>query len=187
MATTNPPVIQPASTSFRPASRLSRFGRSILPYLYLVPAFVVMGIVVSIYQVIISFATSKPDLLLGMNSPSLNESDFRTTKRFDRRLMVRTHFTGSCLQLWWAITNVLVHVPRAVVSLLNVRQYSNASIAPSSPFVILPGHRHLAQYLRRAVWGDEPAPDAIFADILGGTEGCRGVHPTIPWRSPRCR
>ena len=107
-----------------------RLSRTALPYLYLLPAFLVMGIITFyplIYQVIISFTNFETkDLLLGMRSPNLenvglkNYVDIVTgglpVQNFDfLRVLV--------YNLWWAVTNVAVHVPAGVVIavLLNVK------------------------------------------------------------------
>jgi arabinogalactan oligomer / maltooligosaccharide transport system permease protein len=99
-------------------------------YIYLVPAFVVMAIVTFyplIYQVIISFTDFQTkDLLKGIASPTLkfiglkNYIDIITgglpVQNFE-------FFRVLIYNFWWAITNVMVHVPAGVLIavLLNVK------------------------------------------------------------------
>jgi arabinogalactan oligomer/maltooligosaccharide transport system permease protein len=91
-------------------------------YVYLVPAFIVMGIITFyplIYQVIISFTNFETKhLLRGLQSPDLqfiglkNYIDILTgglpVQNFE-------FFRVLIFNLWWAITNVLVHVPAGVL------------------------------------------------------------------------
>ena len=54
----------------------SNFSKAIIPYMYLLPAFIVMGVITFyplIYQVIVSFTDFQTkDLRLGLASPALN-------------------------------------------------------------------------------------------------------------------
>jgi arabinogalactan oligomer / maltooligosaccharide transport system permease protein len=96
--------------------------RAILPYLYLVPAFIVMSVITFyplIYQVIVSFTNFETrHLLLGLSDPNLefiglkNYSDILTgglpVQNFEFFRVLTYNF-------WWAITNVAVHVPAGVL------------------------------------------------------------------------
>jgi len=96
--------------------------KAILPYLYLVPAFAVMAVITFyplIYQLIVSFTDFQTkDLRFGLASPELhfiglkNYVDILTgglpVQNFDFVRVLVFNF-------WWALTNVLVHVPAGVV------------------------------------------------------------------------
>jgi arabinogalactan oligomer/maltooligosaccharide transport system permease protein len=102
----------------------SRTGirKAILPYLYLVPAFAVMAVITFyplIYQLIVSFTDFQTkDLRFGLASPELNFIGFKNyidiltgglpVQNFEFLRVLIYNF-------WWAITNVLVHVPAGVV------------------------------------------------------------------------
>ena len=110
-------------------SRQNRMRRAVLPYLYLLPAFAVMGVITFyplIYQVIISFTDFQTkDLLLQLNSPKLNVVGFQNyIDIFTGGLPVQNFefFRILTYNLWWAVTNVMVHVPAGVLIavLLNV-------------------------------------------------------------------
>ncbi|HEY6074323.1 MAG TPA: hypothetical protein VIV15_13280, partial [Anaerolineales bacterium] len=110
-------------------ARQTKLRKAILPYMYLLPAFVVMGVITFyplIYQIIISFTDFQTkDLLLQLRSPKLNYVGFQNyieiftgglpTTNFDFFRVLTYNF-------WWAITNVMVHVPAGVLIavLLNV-------------------------------------------------------------------
>ncbi|NWG07357.1 MAG: sugar ABC transporter permease [Chloroflexi bacterium] len=98
------------------------FRRAILPYLYLVPAFAVMSVITFyplIYQVIISFTDFQTkDLRFGLASPELNFIGFKNyTDILTGGLPVQNfNFTRVLVyNFWWAITNVMVHVPAGVL------------------------------------------------------------------------
>ncbi|MEN6436794.1 MAG: sugar ABC transporter permease [Anaerolineaceae bacterium] len=113
-----------------PAKPKKRLGQSFLPYLYLLPAFAVMGVVTFyplIYQVIISFSDfATKDLLLQLRSPDLHWIGIQNyidiiigglpVQNFNFVRVLAYNF-------WWAITNVMVHVPAGVLiaTLLNVK------------------------------------------------------------------
>jgi arabinogalactan oligomer/maltooligosaccharide transport system permease protein len=113
-----------------PAKHKKRSGQSFLPYLYLLPAFAIMGVVTFyplVYQVIISFSDfSTKDLLLQLNSPDLHWIGIQNyidiiigglpVQNFNFVRVLVYNF-------WWAITNVMVHVPAGVLiaTLLNVK------------------------------------------------------------------
>jgi arabinogalactan oligomer / maltooligosaccharide transport system permease protein len=100
----------------------SKIKHNLLPYYYLVPAFLIMGVITFyplIYQVIISFTNFETkDLLLGLNSPSLkfiglkNYIDILTgalpVENFKFFRVLEFNF-------WWAISNVFLHVPAGVM------------------------------------------------------------------------
>ncbi|HEY4692347.1 MAG TPA: sugar ABC transporter permease [Bellilinea sp.] len=104
--------------------------RALQPYIYLLPAFLVLGVITFyplVYQVIISFTDFQTkDLLLGLNSPKLQFIGLQNYKEiifgglpvqnFD---FVRVLFYN----LWWAVSNVVLHVPAGVLIavLLNVK------------------------------------------------------------------
>ncbi|PKN98252.1 MAG: sugar ABC transporter permease [Chloroflexi bacterium HGW-Chloroflexi-4] len=113
-----------------PIKRKFNFKKSFLPYLYLLPAFIVLGVITFyplIYQVIISFTDFQTkDLLLGLNSPKLNQIGLQNyidiitgglpVQNFD-------FFRVLTYNVWWALTNVMVHVPAGVLIavLMNVK------------------------------------------------------------------
>jgi arabinogalactan oligomer/maltooligosaccharide transport system permease protein len=110
--------------------RPTAFRRAFLPYLYLLPAFLVMGVITFyplIYQVIISFTDfSTKDLLLQLNSPKLQQIGLKNyIDIFTGGLPVQNFdfFRVLTYNLWWAITNVMLHVPAGVLvaTLLNIR------------------------------------------------------------------
>jgi arabinogalactan oligomer/maltooligosaccharide transport system permease protein len=116
------------SMPFKKSSSAQR--RALLPYLYLLPAFAVMGVITFyplIYQVIISFSDfSTKDLFLQLDSPKLNWIGFKNyTDIFFGGLPVQDFDFLRVLvyNLWWAVTNVIVHVPAGVLIavLMNVK------------------------------------------------------------------
>ncbi len=93
-----------------------------LAYLYLVPAFAVMAVITFyplIYQVIISFTNFETKhLLRGLASPDLQWIGLDNyVKIITGGLPVQNFefFRVLVYNLWWAITNVLVHVPAGVL------------------------------------------------------------------------
>jgi arabinogalactan oligomer / maltooligosaccharide transport system permease protein len=105
------------------------FRKGGLPYLYLAPAFIVMGIITFyplIYQFIISFSDFQTkDLLLGLSSPKLQWIGFQNyVEIFTGGLPVQNFefFRVLTYNFWWAITNVAVHVPAGILIavLLNI-------------------------------------------------------------------
>jgi arabinogalactan oligomer/maltooligosaccharide transport system permease protein len=96
--------------------------KAITPYLYLVPAFTVMTVITFyplIYQVIVSFTDFQTkDLRFGLASPQLNYIGFQNyidiltgglpVQNFEFVRVLVYNF-------WWAITNVMVHVPAGVL------------------------------------------------------------------------
>ncbi len=104
--------------------------RALLPYIYLLPAFLVMGVITFyplLYQVVISFTNFETKhLLRGLASPDLkfigvqNYVDIFTgglpVQNFNFLRVLGFNF-------WWAISNVAVHVPAGVLIavLLNQR------------------------------------------------------------------
>lgn len=119
-----------ASTADQTQSRGLRFRRAILPYLYLLPAFLVMGVITFYplgYQVVLSFTDfATKDLFFGMSSPELNNVGFQNyIDIITGGLPVQNFefFRVLVYNLWWAITNVMLHVPAGVLIavLLNVK------------------------------------------------------------------
>ncbi|MBM3144864.1 MAG: sugar ABC transporter permease [Chloroflexi bacterium] len=107
-----------------------RLQRAILPYIYLLPAFIVMSIITFyplIYQVILSFTNFETrHLLLGMASPELDNVGVRNyIDIITGGLPVQNFefFRVLVYNIWWAISNVAVHVPAGVLIavLLNVK------------------------------------------------------------------
>jgi arabinogalactan oligomer / maltooligosaccharide transport system permease protein len=97
-------------------------GRALLPYLYMTPAFIVMGVITFyplIYQLIISFSDfGLKDLLLGLSSPKLQWIQFKNyTDIITGGLPVQNFdfFRVLTYNFWWAITNVMVHVPAGIL------------------------------------------------------------------------
>lgn len=112
------------------SSRSAKFKRAALPYLYLIPAFFVMTVITFyplIYQVIVSFTDFQTkDLRFGLASEALNFIGLQNyidillgglpVQNFEFFRVLTYNF-------WWAITNVMVHVPAGVLIavLLNVQ------------------------------------------------------------------
>jgi arabinogalactan oligomer/maltooligosaccharide transport system permease protein len=98
------------------------FRAAILPYLYLAPAFIVMGVITFyplVYQLIISFSDFQlKDLLHGLASPTLHWIGFQNyVQIFTGGLPVQDFdfFRVLTYNFWWAITNVMVHVPAGIL------------------------------------------------------------------------
>lgn len=99
-----------------------------LPYLYIFPAFLIMGVITFyplIYQVIISFTNfESKHLLLGLKSPELEFIGFKNyIDIFTAALPVENFNFFRVLEFnfWWALSNVFLHVPAGVLiaTLLN--------------------------------------------------------------------
>ena len=93
-----------------------------LPYMYLVPAFAVMAVITFyplIYQLIISFTDFQTkDLRFGLASPQLHYIGFKNyIDILTGGLPVQNFefFRVLIYNFWWAITNVMVHVPAGVL------------------------------------------------------------------------
>jgi arabinogalactan oligomer/maltooligosaccharide transport system permease protein len=102
--------------------RKSIFQSAALPYLYLIPAFIVMGVITFyplIYQIIISFTDfESKHLLLGLRSPELNFIGLKNyIDIFTAALPVENFNFFRVLEFnfWWAISNVMLHVPAGVL------------------------------------------------------------------------
>jgi arabinogalactan oligomer/maltooligosaccharide transport system permease protein len=100
----------------------TKIKRNLLPYYYLVPAFLIMGVITFyplIYQVIISFTDfATKDLLLGLNSPTLKFIGFKNyIDIFTGALPVDNFNFFRVLEFnfWWALSNVFLHVPAGVL------------------------------------------------------------------------
>ena len=106
----------------KPKPTGSKANQSNLAYWYLVPAFAVMTVITFyplIYQVIISFTNFETKHLLnGLASPDLlfiglkNYIDILTGSLPVQNFQF---FRVLTYNLWWAITNVMVHVPAGVL------------------------------------------------------------------------
>ena len=99
-----------------------RMRRAMLPYVYLLPAFLVMSVITFyplIYQVIISFTDFQTkDLLLQLKSPNLNNVGFQNyIDIITGGLPVQNFefFRVLTYNIWWALTNVLLHVPAGIL------------------------------------------------------------------------
>ena len=102
--------------------RKARRRRASLPYFYLLPAFLVMGVITFyplVYQVIISFTDFQTkDLLLQLASPKLSWIGVQNYKDIiTGGLPVQNFefFRVLTYNIWWATTNVMVHVPAGVL------------------------------------------------------------------------
>src|SRR5215216_7929888 len=96
--------------------------KAMLPYLYLLPAFAVMAVITFyplIYQIIVSFTDFQTkDLRFGLASPVLNYVGFKNyIDILTGGLPVQNFefFRVLIYNFWWAITNVMVHVPAGIV------------------------------------------------------------------------
>ncbi|RJP56194.1 MAG: sugar ABC transporter permease [Anaerolineaceae bacterium] len=105
-----------------PAKRRTQIRRAALPYLYLLPAFLVMGVITFyplVYQFIISFTNfDTTHLLLGLKSPDLKIIGFKNyVDIFTASLPVENFnfFRVLIFNFWWAISNVALHVPTGVL------------------------------------------------------------------------
>jgi arabinogalactan oligomer / maltooligosaccharide transport system permease protein len=102
--------------------RRARMQRAVLPYLYLLPAFLVMGVITFyplVYQFIISFTNfDTTHLLLGLKSPDLQFIGFKNyVDILTGALPVENFnfFRVLLFNFWWAISNVVLHVPAGVL------------------------------------------------------------------------
>jgi len=100
----------------------SSVSKAALPYLYLLPAFLVMGVITFyplIYQVIVSFTDFQTkDLRLGLASPVLHYIGLKNyIDILTGGLPVQNFefFRVLIYNFWWAITNVAVHVPAGIL------------------------------------------------------------------------
>src|SRR5215207_3224431 len=96
--------------------------KALTPYLYLVPAFAVMAVIVFyplVYQIIVSFTDFQTkDLRYGLASPELNYIGFKNyIDILTGGLPVQNFefFRVLIFNFWWALKNVMVHVPAGVV------------------------------------------------------------------------
>ncbi len=110
------------TTEMSRSTKRANFRRTMLPYMYLIPAFLVMGVITFyplVYQVIVSFTNFETrHLLKGLASPDLlnvgvqNYIDIITgglpVQNFE-------FFRVLVYNFWWAISNVAVHVPAGVI------------------------------------------------------------------------
>ena len=121
---------EPMATISVSAKHKTDFRRAFIPYLYLLPAFVVLGVITFyplIYQVIISFTDFQTkDLLLGLNSPKLKFIGLQNYKDiiFGGLPVQNFEFLRVLVyNFWWAITNVILHVPAGVLiaTLMNTK------------------------------------------------------------------
>jgi len=110
--------------------KTAEFYRAALPYLYLIPAFVLMGIITFyplVYQIIISFTNFETKhLLKQLADPTLEFIGLQNyIDIFTGGLPVQNFafFRVLTYNFWWAISNVAVHVPAGVLIavLLNIQ------------------------------------------------------------------
>jgi len=99
-----------------------KLRQPITPFLYLLPAFLVMGVITFyplLYQVVLSFTNFETrHLLLAFKSPDLEFIGLNNYKQIiDGSLPVQNFdfFRVLTYNFWWAITNVMVHVPAGVL------------------------------------------------------------------------
>jgi arabinogalactan oligomer / maltooligosaccharide transport system permease protein len=102
--------------------RKTDMRKAITPYLYLVPAFAVMAVITFyplIYQLIVSFTDFQTkDLRYGLASPELNYIGIKNyIDILTGGLPVQNFefFRVLIYNFWWALTNVMVHVPAGVL------------------------------------------------------------------------
>ncbi|MBC8504060.1 MAG: sugar ABC transporter permease [Anaerolineales bacterium] len=119
-----------SATAQMKIKKRSNLKRAIFPYLYLLPAFIVMSVITFyplIYQVILSFTNFETKhLMLGMASPDLENVGIQNYKDIvTGGLPVQNFefFRVLVYNIWWAVSNVAVHVPAGVfiAVLLNVK------------------------------------------------------------------
>jgi len=110
------------TTATTRSTKRANFRRSALPYMYLVPAFLVMGVITFyplVYQVIVSFTNFETrDLLKGLASPTLQNVGFQNyIDIITGQLPVQNFefFRVLVYNFWWAISNVAVHVPAGII------------------------------------------------------------------------
>ncbi|MBI5932605.1 MAG: sugar ABC transporter permease [Chloroflexi bacterium] len=96
--------------------------RAALPYYYLLPAFILMGVITFyplIYQVIISFTDFQTkDLLKQLSSPELKYVGIQNYVEIVMGGLPVQNFEFFRIltyNLWWAVTNVMVHVPAGIL------------------------------------------------------------------------
>jgi arabinogalactan oligomer / maltooligosaccharide transport system permease protein len=113
---------KPVAGNMERSTRRANFRRTILPYLYLVPAFLVMGVVTFyplVYQVIVSFTDFQTKhLLLGLASPDLQNVGLKNyIDIFTGGLPVQNFefFRVLTYNFWWALSNVAIHVPAGII------------------------------------------------------------------------
>ena len=102
--------------------KISKFRKGALPFLYLIPAFLVMGIVTFYplaYQVRISFTNFETrHLLQGLASPDLKNIGIQNyIDIITGGLPVQNFefFRVLVYNFWWAISNVALHVPAGII------------------------------------------------------------------------
>ncbi len=96
--------------------------KALLPYYYLLPAFILMGVITFyplIYQVIISFTDFQTkDLLKQLSSPELKYVGIQNYVEIVMGGLPVQNFEFFRIltyNLWWAVTNVMVHVPAGIL------------------------------------------------------------------------
>jgi len=96
--------------------------KAMIPYLYLLPAFAVMAVITFyplIYQMIVSFTDFQTkDLRFGLASPELHFIGLKNyVDILTGGLPVQNFefFRVLIYNFWWAITNVMLHVPVGIV------------------------------------------------------------------------
>ena len=111
-----------SSSMIAQTKRKADFKRVVTPYLYLVPAFAIMAVITFyplVYQVIISFTDFQTkDLLKGLASENLNQIGLQNyIDILTGGLPVQNFnfFRVLTYNLWWAVTNVILHVPAGIV------------------------------------------------------------------------
>jgi arabinogalactan oligomer/maltooligosaccharide transport system permease protein len=182
--------------------RSAKIKRAIWPYLYLIPAFLVMTIITFyplIYQVILSFTNFETKhLMQGLASPDLEYVGFQNYEDIvTGGLPVQNFefFRVLIYNLWWAVTNVMVHVPAGVLIavLLNTpglwfkRIYRAVYILPVvvPPLVVATVWRNIFD----EQYGAMNQFLTTVVQFFGGTDPVRirwlfEYEPPIPWLLP---
>jgi len=152
-----------------------------------------------VYQVIVSFTDFQTkDLLLGLNSPKLNHIQLQNYKDIiTGGLPVQNFdfFRVLTYNLWWAITNVMVHVPAGVLIavLMNIkgiwfkRVYRAIYVLPVviPPIVVAVVWRNIFD----EQYGAMNQAITWISNLFGGTDPVKirwlfEYKPPIPWLLP---
>jgi arabinogalactan oligomer/maltooligosaccharide transport system permease protein len=185
-----------------PQSRARKANQTNWAYAYLVPAFAVMTVITFyplIYQVIVSFTDFETKhLRLGLASPDLQFIGLKNyTDILTGALPVQNFqfFRVLIYNLWWAITNVAIHVPAGVLIavLLNTQGlwlkgiYRSLYILPVliPPLVVATVWRNIFD----EQYGSMNYLLTVISQFFGATDPVRlrwlaEYQPPIPWLLP---
>ena len=184
--------------------RKLQIGKFALPYMYLLPAFIVMAIVTFyplVYQVIVSFTDFETrHLMQGLSSPDLENIGFQNyIDIFTNALPVQNFefFRILTYNFWWAMSNVAVHVPAGVLiaTLLNTKGlwfktiYRAIYVMPIvvPPLVVATVWRNIFDER----YGAMNQFLTTFVNFIGTADPVRirwltEYAPPIPWLLPNC-